>query len=243
VVGLVVVLALLVVAAGCGGGGSGQGEKAEQQPVEEQQTPVVGEFVGDVSDADAFFALIAEEPQETDERNIRAYLCDGKQLTEWFTGTASGDQVELSSENGVGLEGTLDPEAATGTITLSDGATIGFEAPLASGPDGFYAVNVPASGGSFSATSFSGALLEGTRSGGEEVSGTITPPEGEAVEFGVSDPNLEEGEDRWIVLSEDGQLRIKGAKRRATSSGLIDPGSDHKRPGFTNQLIDPNPDF
>jgi hypothetical protein len=93
---------------------------------------------------------------------------------------------------------------------------------------GFYPVNMPASGGSFSVTSFSGAVLGSTKNGAGEVSCTITPPDsGKAVDFGVSVPNLEEVEPRWIVLSEDGQLRIRGAaKRQPTSLKMVtDPVS------------------
>ncbi len=100
--GFAAVLALWLVA-GCGGGG---GNQEEQQ---EQRAPVVGEFVGEVPDTDAFLALIAEAPQEEgeDSRNIRAYLCDGRQLSEWFTGTANGDQVDLATANGVQLGASL----------------------------------------------------------------------------------------------------------------------------------------
>ncbi len=243
----VLMLFLVLVAAGCGGSGGGSGgqeEQDQQQASEEQQSPVVGEFVGEVPNTDAFFALIAEEPQEeaADERNIRAYLCDGKQLSEWFVGTANANEVSLTSEeNGLQLLADLYSDNVTGTISFQSGENFGFEVPLATGVSGLYPVTVPALGGTFSATSFGGAVLEGTRIGEEQVSGTINAPDnGEGQEeFSVSDPNLEEGEDRWIVLpEEDGQLRIKGAKRRATSSGFIDPTVDERSPGFIDPVSD-----
>lgn len=239
----VTTLSLFLLVIGCGGGGSGSSgqEEEEGQPssAQEEEGLVVGEFVGEVPNTDAFLALIAEGPdnaQDAEERNIWAFLCDGKQLSEWFVGTTNGNSFQLtSSENSFQLQADLYPDNATGSILLPSVENFGFQAPLAQGGSGFYPVSVPVLGGSFSTTSFSGAQLEGTRGAPEEISGTITPPDnGEAQEFTVSDPNLEEGEDRWIVLSEEGQLRIKGSKRQATSSGFIDPTTGLKNPGFIN---------
>jgi hypothetical protein len=44
---LSVLILFLVLVAGCGGSGGG-GQDQEQQPSEEQLTPVVGEFMGEV---------------------------------------------------------------------------------------------------------------------------------------------------------------------------------------------------
>jgi len=42
------------------------------------------------------------------------------------------------------------------------------------------------------------------------------------VDFKVSVPTIEEGENHWIVLMGEGQqIRIKGAKRDAQSSGFV----------------------
>ena len=83
---------------------------------------------------DAFFTLIAEEPQETDERNTRAYLCDGKQLSEWFEGTSNGNEVSLTSEeNGIELLANLYSDNITGTLLFPSGENFGFEVPLAGG--------------------------------------------------------------------------------------------------------------
>ncbi len=59
-------------------------------------------------------------------------------------------------------------------------------------------------------------------------------------EFEFTSPTIGAGENRWIVLQQDeGKLRIKGAKQRATSSGYIDPVSDLSKPGY----IDPTTDI
>jgi hypothetical protein len=232
-------LFVLLVLVGCGGSGDG-GEASKEKKTEavESVAAAAGEFVGAIPGADTFLALVAEEPQEQgsqEEREVRAYLCDGRQLNEWFSGSASGEELQLASENGVQLDATLASEGASGTLTLSDGESFEFLAAPATGVEGFYPVNVTSS--EVSGTSWRGGTLQGTRSG-EQISGEITPPggeEGEPIEVGITDPNIEEGEDRWIVLSEDGELRIKGAQRKATSSGSIDPSAD-KKLGFNGEL-------
>jgi len=42
----------------------------------------------------------------------------------------------------------------------------------------------------------------------------------------ISVPTIEEGDNRWIVLTEGDRLRIKGSKRGATTTGFIDPTTD-----------------
>jgi hypothetical protein len=203
-------LATLWFVVGCGG--TQQGQKEQRQ---EAVAPVVGEYVGEIPEADIFLALVAQEPQEEEssEREVRVYLCDGRQLTQWFTTMVSGDAFQGTTASGVQFYASLAPELTIGTIALANGESFDFQIARASGIDGVYPVNVPPDGGRLSGTSWRGGQLEGTRTGAE-LTGTITPPDSneEAVGFGISVPTLEEGEDRWIVLTaDDGQPRIKGA--------------------------------
>ena len=75
-------VAALWVLAGCGGEGDGGGEQ-------EEGAAITGEFVGETRDADAFVAVVAEEPREGGggAREVRAYLCDGESINVWLTGT------------------------------------------------------------------------------------------------------------------------------------------------------------
>ena len=209
-----------------GGCGDGQGGASEQQD-EQQDTrkPVVGEFVGKVSDTDAFVALVSEEPKKGEEkREVRAYLCDGQEISEWFVGQARSNEFELSSEGGARLDAKLTDAAAIGTITFPNGgAVLNFEASPATGVEGFYVLSVPSEEGQVSSTSTRGAQIQGSRSGAQ-VGATITPPEeggGKPVDFNVSVPSIEEGDNRWILLAEGGKLGIKGAKKGA-QAGFID---------------------
>ena len=217
-----VMLVLSLLVGGCGvgqGGASGQDEQSTQKPV-------VGEYVGTVSDKDAFVALVSEKPKEGEEkREVRAYLCDGQEISEWFMGQARANKLNLSSEGGARLDARLTDTAATGTITLPNGGAeaLSFEAPPATGVEGFYAVSVPSEEGQVNSTSARGVQIQGSRSGAQ-VGATITPPEGgrgKPVAFNVSVPSLEEGDNRWILLAEGGKLGIKGAKKGA-QAGFID---------------------
>ena len=209
---------LLFAVSACGGGGG-------------EDSLVVGEFVGKAPSADAFVALVAGKPKDG-EREVRVYLCDGQKISEWFTGTASANELSLSSESGAKLEAKLTTEAATGTITLPDGGdSFDFEAPQATGIDGYYPLSVV--GGSAIGTSWSGAELMVQVGGGEESSNFfITPPGDEAkeVRFDVIVPSLKSagsflkpGVDdwRWIVLANEEQVQIKGS-RKDQEPGFID---------------------
>jgi hypothetical protein len=236
-VGLALLLLALWLLVACGGDTSGQEEEGTQQEeAQQQEEPVVGEFVGEILDTDTFVALVSEEPQRgEDAREVGAYLSDGKQLSEWFTGRVSGDELQLVSENGVQLDSRLFSDLALGTITLLNGDRLNFATVYSTYIRGFYPVSVPPEG-PLSATSWSGAHLQGSRTG-EEIIGTITPPDGEKADFVISEPTLEEGDHRWIVLTGGGEWglpRIKGAKRDAESTGVIDPSGNLKKPGFVN---------
>ena len=214
-------LALLV-----GGCGAGQGGAGGQQDEHTTRGPVVGEFVGKVPDSDAFVALVSEKPKEGEEkRKVRVYLCDGQEISEWFVGQARSNELDLSSEGGARLDARLTDAVATGTIMLPNGGgeALSFEASPATGVEGFYVVSVPTEEGQVSSTSIRGAQIQGSRSGAQ-VGATITPPEegtGKPVDFNVSVPSLEEGDNRWILLAGGGKLGIKGAKK-GVQAGFID---------------------
>ena len=218
-----IMLALALLVGGCGGG---QGGAGGQQYEHTTRGPVVGEFVGKVPDSDAFVALVSEKPKEGEEkRKVRVYLCDGQEISEWFVGQARSNELDLSSEGGAKLDARLNDAVATGTIMLPNGGgeDLSFEASPATGVEGFYVVSVPSEEGQLSSTSTRGAQIQGSRSGAQ-VRATITPPEeggGKPVDFNVSVPSLEEGDNRWILLAGGGKLGIKGAKK-GVQSGFID---------------------
>ena len=222
-------LVALSLMAGCGGGGAQQGVSQEQSA-----PPATGTFVGEASDEDAFVAIVAASPdkEEGQERDVRAYLCDGEGVTEWFTGRADGNELNLTSEGDALLEGNLSTEASTGTITLEEDRTLTYTAELARGVAGLYNVTISEEG-RVRGTSETGGLLEGQLGAdaemrGEEarlIIGTFTSAEGQEVGLEVFGREPDAEEYRWIVL-EDGEA--KGAKKGArtgSTSGYIDPGT------------------
>ncbi len=89
-------------------------------------TPVNGEFVGHVG-------TLVDFGLSTDGQNVIAYLCDGtnvqQTLAEWFKGTVTNNSIDITNAHGVHLVATLTPQAATVTITLTDGSSLTFDAP------------------------------------------------------------------------------------------------------------------
>jgi hypothetical protein len=230
--GLVLVLALWITA-GCGGSGGEYGGSPQQE--QKAAPPVTGSFVGEAPDEEAFVAIVAAGPEEEgQERDVRAYLCDGESVTEWFTGRADGNELDLTSEGDARLEGNLSTEASTGTITLDDDRTLTYTAELARGVAGLYNVTISEEG-RVRGTSETGGLLEGqlvgeVERGDEEevrpIIGTFISAEGQEVGFEVFGREPDPDEYRWIVL-EDGEA--KGAKKGArtgSTSGYIDPVHD-----------------
>lgn len=230
-------LALGLLVAGCGSaqeqGSQEEGSQKEGSP------PVAGSFVGKIPDlsGDTLVAVVAAEPQQGEEqREVRAYVCDGTDILEWFWGSASGNDLDLWSESETSspgesqLEGELSSEGVTGTVRLSDGRTATFEAPLATGIAGFY--NASILGNELSGTSETGARLEGRLeepiSNGEllRVPLTIASPDGETrnVEAGIfSDLDLTsvsgEQSNLRIIVDSDGEIAgadTQGGKLGAT---------------------------
>ncbi len=232
-------VAVLWVLAGCGGGGGvdGGGGQGQQRPPEETTTPtegeeaITGQFVGEVPEADAFFALVARAPREGEDRGeVRAYLCDGRTINEWFNeGSAEGTELDLASDGGARLLASLkrdvDSSWISGQIFLADGTVLGFSAPPATGIAGLYDVSI--SGAELSGTSEGGARLEGRifdalqQNGLYPVGGTITPPDGRLQDFQASATPDASGELRFVFL-EDG--RVKGGPKKGEGEGFVEIG-------------------
>lgn len=224
-----------VLLVGCGGG---EGAQEAQTPA-----PVAGNFVGEVSDfagdpeAVPFVAVVAASPEgEGEEREVRAYLCDGQEINEWFTGTAEGNDLDLTSDGGgARLEGSLASEAATGTTTLDDGQSFTFTADLATGIAGLYNVTISEDrqvrGTSETGNRLEGQVAEEPQLGSQgqlenyPITATITSPDGETFDFELLAAELELPEEaRWIVLA-DGTAKgaRKGVPSKSGGAGFTCP--------------------
>lgn len=239
--GIVVsLLALSLLIAGC----------AQEQGEQGAEELVTGSFVGETSDPVTAVAVIVGEPAEGESsREVRALIygdtdnpveTDGviTPISEWFVGSAAGNDLDLSSEGGAQFQGELTPEGATGTITLPDGTPVPFDAAPATGVAGYYDVTLTPDG-QVTGTSASGARMEGqleeerarqipgeTREHGiVPLTGTVTPPDGQPQDFEVdfltAPPVGEEPIPARFVVLNDGT--IKGGARKGSGSQFTCP--------------------
>jgi hypothetical protein len=113
---------LLTPLPGCGGDDDGGDSK-----------PVAGTFVGKAQGTKAFVAVVASPPREgQDRRDVTVYVYDARRICELFSGSASGDDFEASSDNrDAQANGKLSAKAVTGTIELADRKPIRYRASQA----------------------------------------------------------------------------------------------------------------
>jgi hypothetical protein len=120
---LVLPLALTLLLAACG-----------SPPPAATPTLAKGEFTESLSLGD--FGL------STNGQQVIAYLCDGTavhlSLAEWFKGTVTNQTIDLTNAHGSHLTATLTSQGVTGTITLKDGRSSSFHAPLIADPGHAY---------------------------------------------------------------------------------------------------------
>lgn len=86
-----------------------------------------GNLVGRTSNADTFVGMVVNGDE------VMAYVCDGKNMSQWFTGKVQGDQISLSAENGAKMTAsvkksttTSEVQATTGTFLDSTGQSLSF---------------------------------------------------------------------------------------------------------------------
>ncbi len=200
---------------------------------EENAPLVTGSFVGAIPNTDLYVAVVAAKPENGQaERAVRVYVCDGKNINEWFPGRGD-NSFEITSSNGKShVDAELEADAASGALDLPGGRSVSFRAPPATGIAGlFESMLFP--DGTVRGSSETGVRLEGKRitkrpdaSGRFKATGTYVQPNGKTepwVTFsGVALPKNQAIASRIIVLA-DGRRR-GGFKIRPTRVGL--PGND-----------------
>jgi hypothetical protein len=157
---------------------------------------------------------VADATSGEAEQQARAYLCNAADIIEWFdeggvTGEGTG-QLDLRSAAGAHLVGTVSAESAAGAIALPNGASLTFDAPLATGADGLYTFTVTPDGMA-QGTSSTGAQLEGQLL----LVGTITLPDGATMPYEWPVLFDDVAELRTIFREESGR-RGEGRTRKGT---------------------------
>ena len=128
-VALVTIL-LAALATGCGG----DEELSDGQAPEGQVRPLVGTYVGTVSDSDAYIAL------NSDGSQVGGYVSDGRQVSIWLAASDIGDGPAdlVARKDGARLgEVILGPQSASGTVEIA-GVEHSFSAAPATGEAGLY---------------------------------------------------------------------------------------------------------
>jgi hypothetical protein len=190
-ISLAVVL-LLIVPAGCGGDDDG----------ENGGEPVDGTFVGKLAEADTLVAVVAARAKE--EREITVYACDGSSLCKSFSGSASGNEFEVSSDDDAAATGELSDDEAIGTVELPDGE-VEYTAAPAAATSGVYNLTVSATG-KLRGVSATGVALRGESTAPKPGNGTLTLADGSRPRFEVARSSsddvlsLSPGQARLIVL-------------------------------------------
>jgi hypothetical protein len=99
------------------------------QPTAPQGLTVV--YAGRTTEREATVAIAVKGDRAV------AYVCDGRRLEAWLTGTVADGKVALRSRTGERLAAAVDTKTATGTLTL-DGRELRFAIDAAGPPAGLY---------------------------------------------------------------------------------------------------------
>ena len=212
---------LLAAVAGCGGDGD------DPEGVEKKAKPLEGTFVGKAERGNAFVAVVAAPAARGEERrDLTVYACDAERLCEWFSGSTAGNSFSVGAERGEGeARGKLTRKSATGTIELSDGKTLRYEAEPATATAGLYDLTV-SSRGKLTGASATGVGLTGKSTIPKPGSGSLRLADGKRLKLDVTKAStgasvpLQAGHVRVIVLA-DHQLR--GAARSRRTAGGDEP--------------------
>jgi hypothetical protein len=92
---------------------------------------LVGVFAGRTGGREATLAIAVKGGRAA------AYVCDGRRVEAWLTGTQTAGRLTLRSRSGERLAGTLAGTTVTGTVTLH-GRTLRFTIGRAGPPAGLY---------------------------------------------------------------------------------------------------------
>jgi hypothetical protein len=210
-----ILLFALGTVVGCGG----EGGDDDVEGTEKQAKPIEGTYVGKASGTKAFVAVVAAPAAKGKRRrDASVFVCDGKRLCEWLSGSADANSFTAASSNDdAKASGAISPKAVRGKIELPGGKAAMYVAKRAAATAGLYTLTV-SSGGRLTGASAAGVGLTGRSTLPSPGPGTLKLADGsrlnfQAVENSTGDPiALPAGELRVIVLP-GRQLRGAGKSR------------------------------
>jgi hypothetical protein len=177
----------------------------------------VDEFIGVVRPGEGhhadeiFVAVLIDSPiAPSTARRVRAYLCDGRQITEWYVGETVTDDVTLDSDDGdARIELALSSERVSGSFQLSDGNGYEFSATRPTGRGGLFRIFLTEDLVGFGASE-RGTLLNYRIEDGV-ATGMFVFADGRTDEFSVPTTDLETGHFRLLVLDSDDSNHLRGS--------------------------------
>jgi hypothetical protein len=216
------VVLVLAALAGCGG------DDGDRPRGKEVVKLLEGTFVGKAGREETFVAVVAAPVARGEERrDLTVYACDGKRLCEWFSGSAAGNSFRIAAEGGDGqASGELTRKGASGTIDLSDGKALRYEAEQATATAGLYDLEISANG-KLSGASATGVGLTGSSTIPKPGDGSLKLADGKRLKLDVTRSSvrgsvpLRAGQVLAIVLP-DHQLRGAARSRRTAGGGDSD---------------------
>src|ERR1043165_3805108 len=98
----------------------------------------VARFVGPVQNTTALIGFAVDQQAG----KIAAYVCDSKNIGEWFTGKLNADgSFDLTNDSPAHLTGKLTANQVQGSFSQAGGQPLSYNAQLASDKQGIYRVN------------------------------------------------------------------------------------------------------
>ena len=191
--------ALILATCGCGG-------------LNGNVNVVSGTFVGTASDGSTIVAIDAQPSAGGTSRTVSAFATSAATTSEFFTGTVNGNLFDLHSDtNDAEISGTLDSFGANASLTMGANPSLSVNGNAIAGATGLFLVNLvmPTKvAGTVSGISSAGAQLSGTiplalTGNSYAVTGTITAPGGEPINFSCFITKDSSGQQHWIVLSDE----------------------------------------
>jgi hypothetical protein len=103
-------------------------------PQHYSNTPQVDKtYVGALDGSTAFIAVVVQNSVAV------VYICDGDQISEWFGGSVSKDQLDFTSAKGTHLTASAAADSVSGTLALAGGQPLAFVAqPAVEGQTGLF---------------------------------------------------------------------------------------------------------
>lgn len=94
-------------------------------------------FVGAIDENLFIGVAVAPQGDQSRERPLAVYLCDGQTVSQWLSGEITGQEGTLVASD-TSVDVTIDDGSVSGTVALGSGEPRPFTADLATGDAGLY---------------------------------------------------------------------------------------------------------